>query len=282
MFRNYYHYFIAGLPDLFLDENDPKISLEQFKSEAKESLTPDDLDLVKLLFLKYDNENLLNFIDEKYDNIDSLGNFSLSDFEKEFSEDRKGILPPYMYDFVDKMSEEEADIDHASREDILTGMYYKYAISKSNNFISKWFTFNLNIQNILTGLNCRKFNLDPDNYLIGDNFITEAIKKSSAKDFGLEVEYPYVTDLMALFEKENLLMIEKGLDQLRWDKAEEMVLFSYFTIEVILTYVLKLQIVQRWTKLDEETGKKLFSKLIYDLKNSFEFPKEFSLNGKKR
>jgi hypothetical protein len=124
--------------------------------------------------------------------------------------------------------------------------------------------------------------MDPENQLIGDNIVSNAILNSNAKDFGLDVELPYVSEIIALAENDNLLAREKGIDQLKWDKVEDITLFDYFTIEVVLAYTIKLNIAYRWLELDEEIGRQMFGKIIENLKSGFEFPKEFAINGKNK
>lgn len=283
MFRNYYHYFIAGLPDIFLDDTDVHFQMLDFKHELKEHLHPEDYKLAELLFLPYDNEKLLHFLNEDYENHNKLGNFTVQDFELEFSDERQGILPQYMYDFVDLYKDEELseNVDK-SWENVLAEMYYEYVLKTKNKFLKQWFGFNQNLNNILIGHNCRKFNLEAEKQLNGDNFVTKAILKSNAKDFGLEVDLPYVSEIIALAENNNLLAREKGLDQLKWNKVEDITLFDYFTIEVVLAYTIKLDMAYRWLELDEETGREMFGKIIDDLKSGFEFPKEFAINGKNK
>jgi hypothetical protein len=112
--------------------------------------------------------------------------------------------------------------------------------------------------------------------------VTEAIKRSSAKDFGLETELEYAGEVIQIAEKDNLLNREKSLDQFKWDSLNEFTLFHYFSIEVVLAYILKLNMIYRWMSLDEKTGRKMFEKLIDELKDSFEFSKDFMINEQKR
>jgi len=283
MFRNYYHYFIAGLPDIFIDDTEVQFQMLDFKNELKEHLTSEDYELVDLLFLPYDNQRLLRFLDEDFENHNKLGRFSVQDFEVEFSDDKQGILPEYMYKFVEIFRDEDLSKNITkSWENLLTEMYYDYILKTKNTFLKQWFKFNQNLNNILIGQNCRTFDLDAENQLIGENFVTDAILKSNAKDFGLEVDLPYVSEIINLADNENIMAREKGLDQLKWDKLEEITLFDYFTIEVILAYTIKLDIAYRWLELDEETGRQMFKNIIDNLKSGFEFPKEFAINGKNK
>ena len=70
---------------------------------------------------------------------------------------------------------------------------------------------------------------------------------------------------------------EKAFDNIKWKFLDEHTFFNYFTIEKILSFVIKLNIVERWIELDNETGKALFNRLINDIKMSYKFPEEFSV-----
>jgi Protein of unknown function (DUF2764) len=281
--RNYYFYFIAGLQDIFLDDTELHFPMLDFKQELMDHLKPADYKLAELLFLPYDNIELLRFLNEDYENQNDLGTFTTQDFEVEFSDEKQGILPAYMYKFVELYKDEELSKDITkSWETVLTEMYFEYVLQTKNKFLKQWFEFNQNLNNILIGQNCRDHNLEVEKQLIGDNMVSNAILESNAKDFGLDVDLSYVSEILALTDNENLLAREKGLDQLKWDKVEEITLFDYFTIEVVLAYTIKLDMAYRWLELDVEIGRQMFSKIINDLKSGFEFSKEFALNGKNK
>ncbi|MCK5029083.1 MAG: DUF2764 family protein, partial [Bacteroidales bacterium] len=218
MLRNYYYYFIAGLPDIFLDDTDIHFPMLDFKYMLEEHLHPEDYKLAELLFLPYDNEKLLKYLKEDYENHFKLSKFTFEDYDVEFSDDRQGILPSYMYKFVEIYRDEELSKDiNKSWENLLTEMYYEYVLKTKNKFLKQWFEFNRNLNNILIGHNCRKYDQEVEKQLLGDNFVTSAILKSNAKDFGLEVDLPYVSEILLHTDNENLLAREKGLDQLKWD-----------------------------------------------------------------
>ena len=279
MAQNYYHCFVAGLPDIFLDESEVNFSMHDFKNTLKEELDPSDYELAQLLFLPYDNKNLLLYLQEKYDQFDELGNYTVDDFESELSEGGDLFnLPAYMRDFVIQYKEDKKSRTLKQWENHLTHMFYDYLFTFQNQFLNDWFNFEVHLTNLLIGFNCRKFERDVEDELIGDNFVTDAIKTSSAKDFSLGGELDYIGQVMNIADKENLLSREKELDQMKWEKLDELTLFHYFSIEVVLAYTLKLQMVYRWMKLDEKTGRELFEQLINDLKESFEFSKEFMIN----
>jgi len=282
MWKNHYYCFVAGLPDIFPDDGEVGFDMVQFKEELETELKATDYKLIELLFLPYDNENLLRVLNDEYPKLNPLGNVSQDLWEQELGEDKKNVLPEYFYTFIDWYREEDGHKeDKVSQERKLLEFYYPYILTTNNTFLKEWFTWNLHLKNILTGLNCRKYNLEVEDQLLLDNFVSHAVAKSNARDFGLDVDFPDVLTLVNLFEKDNILQLEKGIDNIRWERLEEYTLFEYFTVEVIMAYTIKLDIINRWIKLDEETGKKLFAKFVGELKSSFEFAKEFSLHGQK-
>ena len=67
---------------------------------------------------------------------------------------------------------------------------------------------------------------------------------------------------------------ERGLDELRWRKIDEITLMDYFDIEVILGFVCKLKIIDRWLQLDPDSGRALFRKLVEDIRSTYDNKKQ--------
>jgi hypothetical protein len=135
-----------------------------------------------------------------------------------------------------------------------------------NKFISRWFEFNLDLNNILSAYNCRKYQLDVE--VIEGNEAAEVIKSSAQRDFGL---FGIIDDLeifQRLAEEEDMFEREKNIDLLRWKWLEENAVFEYFSFERMFVYLAQLEIIERWMNLDAEQGEKVFRNLINELKSS--------------
>ena len=63
MKQNYY-YLIAGLPELSLDDNKLNLTVRDFRELYYPELVADDRALLDLVYLSYDNANLLLLIKE--------------------------------------------------------------------------------------------------------------------------------------------------------------------------------------------------------------------------
>ena len=144
-----------------------------------------------------------------------------------------------------------------------------------NMFVSAWFEFNLNINNILVAFTSRKFKWDIASNVVGNTEVCEALRTSSARDFGLSGEVDVFESLVKISEITELVEREKKLDALRWNWMEDAIFFDYFTIERIFAFLLKLEMIERWISLDKERGNQLFRSIIESLKNEVQIPAEF-------
>jgi hypothetical protein len=277
--RNYY-YLVAGFPDIVLDQKKIPFSIAELKQELKYHLHPDDYRLVEYLFLEYDNINFLNLLQKKEAEFIPLGNYDENFFIDEIKEPEK--MPDYMKKFLEAWQEENPVHPKLSPENQLAWLYYDFMISQKNEFLKEWFTSLRDVKNIFAVYNSRKFGFNIENQMIGDYELTEAAKRTAAKDFGMANELPYIDQIIGIHENPNIVEQELSFDLLKWNYLDRLNTFNYFTIEQILAFVIKFIMVERWTKLDAELSKVIFKKMLNDLENSFQFSKDFNINEKRR
>jgi len=272
-----YYCLIAGLPDIQTEDLKISTSLFELKIELMEQLSATDADLLKLVFAKYDNANFLAFLNNKDAELNKLGNLNTTDWEQliallqEVENPKDGRLLPYFQAFYQTLGSEKAGVEGVSSEDQLSGLYYEYAMKNSNKFLSSWFEFNLNINNILTATTCRKHGFDQRQLVIGSNEIAVALKSSNARDFGLVGIFDQLDVVLRIAEETDLLEREKKIDALKWAWLEENTFFSYFSIEKVLAYVLKIEMLERWKPLSVENGTKIFRELLLGMKVGVKF-----------
>jgi hypothetical protein len=277
--RRYYYCLIAGLPEVFFDQQKLTLSLVEFKEELHETLHPDDYELVKLLFLNVDNENLLNLLLHNDKPFRVTGNYSRDTLEEGIRDPE--ILEGYMKVLIDEFREAGGAVPPQGWENRLAGLWYDTVRKTSNLFLSDWLNFSLMLNDILAAHNSRKWQYDMENELIGDEEIITTMRRSQARDFGIMAEVPFVERVVTILEEKNLLQREKNIDQLKWRFLDELTTFEYFTIEVILSYIIKMTILARWIPLDAGTGKAMFEKLNQDMKRGAEFSTEYQINERR-
>ena len=277
---NYYCY-IAGLPDIQIDNAKSIPAQEEILDELKQILSKGDMALLDLLRLKYDNDNLLKFLANRDAELNPLGNLTSQDWAELIelinnSDERNPVrdarLLKYVLDFYTTIRNEQSEEKIDFAEDFLAALYYKYGMQCKNKFVADWFEFNLNINNILTALTCRKYGWDIKSAIVGDNVVAETIRNSvSARDFNLKAEIDYFDALVSISETANLLDREHRIDALKWNWLEENTFFSSFSIEKVLSFWLRCELMHRWDNLSMEEGAEIFRQMINDLKKDVKF-----------
>lgn len=279
-----YHYLVAGLPDIFIDDKKLSFDSAEFRDLLVDFLPSEELNIIKLFFWRHDNESVLDRLRNKDSEINKNGNLDEQDIEEiiiavkedSFREKRLGV-PAYFGQFIEAFKNETPIIVGKSWELQLSELYYNYAISNSNAFVSRWFKFESDLNNLLTASKCKKYDVPVEGQLIGSGDLVEKLTRSSSKDFGLDNEFPFLDQILKALDENDFLEQEKKIDRVKWDYLNEEVFFHYFTIEKIFSFLIQLTIVERWLSLDKETGQKLFNELINNLEASYEFPEEFQL-----
>ena len=267
-----YYYLVAGLPDLQKDDTKGILPLEELLSEIKSQVSKEDANRIFLLFAHYDNQNLLAYLADKEADLHPKAVLTRMDWEelvhlmREDENPKDSRLLPYMVDFYQLTQTEEDFLKGISAEDYLAGLYYHYGLQSDNKFMHDWFEFNLNLNNLLTAINCRKYAISPEKLIVGENDISKVLRTSHARDFGIGNLFDYTDDVIKLMEENDLLERERKIDALKWDWLEENSFFHYFSIERIMAHLLKVEMLERWKFLSIEEGSKIFRELLASMK----------------
>lgn len=267
-----YYCLVAGLPDLRVDDSKGLQSPDELIAEIAHQLSPEDRYLLRLLMAGYDNQNFLAFLTNKEAVLNPAGQLNSDDWsqlvklleENDHPSDER--LWPYWISYYHLNHEEEIDAKGIAREDYMAGLYYNYAMQSENNFIKQWFEFNLNLNNLLIAISCRKYGLDVSQAVIGRNEISTILRTSHSRDFGISGMFDQLEMVIRIAEEKDLTTREKKIDALRWNWLEEHTFFNYFTIEKVLAFVLKSEMLHRWKLLSFEKGEQVFRELLNSLK----------------
>lgn len=282
MARNYY-YFVAGLPDILLDEGRLQAACIEFASEAQEQLSEPDFDRFNLLRLPFDNANLVNMVEKRdlpFDRRGSMDEASLSEGIKS-----PDTLPSYMQLFIEAYRENRPPHPGLVAADQLAWFFYEEVGQSRDEFVREWYTFDLQLRNVVAAINCRAnlahldaLSTDRERaanvLLVGRDDTAEALLRSNAPDFGLGVQLPWIDRVTAL-SRNKPVEFEKGIDTLRWEILDDMTIAAYFRAETVFAFYLKLVMVERWRTLDPDTGRERLDKLLEELKSSYSVPELF-------
>ena len=146
----------------------------------------------------------------------------------------------------------------------LNSDFYAKALTHKDRFISEYFRFDLNVRNAKV------------------KYLNKALGRPSGKDVlsfpedadqkvldAASEEFEESADLETVLNAGDILSRERGIDDLMWEKIDNLTTFNYFDIDAILGFITKLNIVARWYKLDEQTGREMFKRLVDEVRGTF-------------
>ena len=270
---------MAGAPDITLDDVRGAQSVAEFKEELAGLLTAEDKKLMFYFYLRYDCLNLVKMLKDSEAEISPLGNYSREDYEEMMAlEHDMGskvyTYPTFLLDFAHTYSQNKDRAGYFPEDSILLE-YYKYAIKCPNRMLRDWFNMNLNVTNILTALIAKKNGWNVSEYIQGDNDVCEMIRTNNTRDFDLGHELDYMGDLMKIVDCDDPVEKEKRIDVFKWMWLDEQTFMKVFSVEAVFAYMCKLEMLERWEKLDVETGRETFRQIIENLRSEARVPEEF-------
>lgn len=265
--------FIAGLPEIAWDDRKLSLTVAEFREQLKDYISGKDERYIDLFFLPNDNAQILRLLNKQQPDAALTTVYPEKMLEEEVLEPDK-LLPAYLREFIVDFKEEHLKYN-VSPENVLSWMYYDYMMRADNALVRNYAEFSMNLKNLVTALNARKYGFDVSEEVIGSNEFAVALRTPNAKDFGLGMDYPYIDKVIALMENDNLVERERGLDLLIWDFLDEAVTFEYFSLERVISYMLRLMIVERWSKMSSESGRRVFMEMIEKFRQSFQFEEQF-------
>ena len=131
--------------------------------------------------------------------------------------------------------------------------FYVKALSSRNPFIRDYLGWDLRVRNAKAEYLCGKLGLPADQDTI---------------DLPGSLEFDGRERVDAVLSGTDILAREKGLDDLMWEKAEELTMMHVFDIDVILSFIARIKITDRWNKLDPEKGRSLFRNLVEEIRKT--------------
>lgn len=139
----------------------------------------------------------------------------------------------------------------------LDAEFYRKAAGERNRFIREYFAYDLNVRNAKV----------------------EYLNRSLGRPEDLDVVRPYEeydtdfegrSEVDEVLAREDILSRERGLDDLMWRRIDGITVMDVFNLDVILGFAAKLQIINRWMRLDESAGRELFRKLVKEIKENYD------------
>ena len=268
MFSSSYYALVAGFREYALDGETKGFDIEAILSEVFEVLSSKDKKTVELLYAYYDCENLISRHNGSSTH-NSLGRLSSEEVEEELRNPSRLIAPlakvVRAYAAPEGEEAEELDLTQPFAKTLMTA-YYKACEASGSRLLREWSATDRTIRNIVAATLARRQGVAIDSVVVGEDSVTDSLLRSSAADFGLRAELPFVEQLVAaVADEQNMVEKERKIDNIRWAELSELSTFDYFDVNAVIAYLIKANMVARWAQLDAKVGREMFDRLVSEL-----------------
>ncbi|MFH1413583.1 MAG: DUF2764 family protein [Candidatus Omnitrophota bacterium] len=154
-----------------------------------------------------------------------------------------GAKPPFAFDkFLeicqDKIPQEEIDIIKQA----CFGLDYQ----APRPTLGEWYVFDTALRNELVKIRAAHKHIDPLKYIRTDEYSSPSIAHIAS----------------SAYRTLSVLESERILDQARWQRLDELSLGHYFDLDFLIIYALKLQILERWERINRADKSQLISGVL--------------------
>jgi hypothetical protein len=267
-----YYFLVSVLPEIRRDDAKLKLRLGGLLEEREHLAAVDRRD-VDLVLLRRD----LALIEKLLAGREAEVEHALHgpDFWKDEIRSPRDT-PAFLEDFLLDVRETGWGPRQADR---LYGAYCDHVVREAASpLLRDYVRFERDLRNVLAAIRARRLGLPPADHLeagggdlverigrsVADHLgasggdLVEQLGRSAAEDFGLGRDMPW---LAGLLEAREPLEQDAAVEGVLWDYLEERVENRHFEFDVVLSYLLRLELLERRLALDEGQGSQIVREL---------------------
>lgn len=253
------YYFVGTLlPELKIGEV-PEIGFNELDQLFRENLSIQDYAKTRTIRTLYDIGNLRAYW--KGEPLDPYGNLSANELEEALV--TRSVLPPYVFEFIDKYETDEQRLQHYPE---LQAVFFKDAIKNATGFFRYYLTLERELRLILVAFRAKKLGRDIYAELQYEDPEEELIAQILAQKDSPVYEPPEkYHDIKTLFEQyyDKPIELHKALIEYRFDKIEEKLGYEPFSLDRLLAYMIELIMIEGWQKMDQQKGLEIVDTMLH-------------------
>ena len=257
MGKNYY-YLVSSLPTLNFGEFD-SVRVAELLEKISVNLEAADLENLNFLRKERDIRNL-HSLQENWQTFRNLGNIPA----EEFGHPEEGLELPEDWNryILSQQGEKPVSID------AVWLAYFEAAAKLNNDFVSDWVRHEQALRVVLAVIRQEKQKSGAQKTVSDiiekseNPIIQEILGNTRLPNLGVGYLFDWADSVRDILNQNNPQEAELALDRIRWDFLESWTANRYFAGEVILAYVLKLFICERWQRLDLKTGEQIIQTIL--------------------
>lgn len=247
-----YYFLVSFLPEIHRDDRKVKFGFGDLLEERNQ-IADSDWREVELVLFGRDVFLLEGLLKGKVRPVEHA--LHSEDFWREQLKAPKEVAEPFA-EFLESVAGRPFG---PAETDRLYGLYYDFVLANSSSLLLREYVqFERDLRNIIAALRARRLGLPPSEHVVGEGDIVEGLGKSGAADFGLSRDYPWIERLAEAAEPQ---AFEDVREQILWDRLEEIVESDDFSFDVVLSYLLRLDLLEKRLALSAEKGMEIVRNL---------------------
>lgn len=177
-------------------------------------------------------------------------------------EERLKMLEPHdarvIEDMGDFLAWERQPLERTD-EDVLRH-YDQFMLTVDNRFARDLIRHAMTIRTIIAGLRCRRLGLGPP---LGIAPVAARIARHwNHPDFHLGTQLPWIGEVDAQLNGDSPFDLERKKLDIIWRHAKWLADQYHFTFEAVVMYLIRWEVVYRWTRRDAAVGQEKFARLV--------------------
>ena len=169
--------------------------------------------------------------------------------------DHDGVVIQAMTDFL---VWERQPIEHSDEE--VVRHYEQFMQTIRDAFAKSLIREVMVVRTIFAGLRCRRLSLDPPT---GVSAVAKQMAQHwSHPDFRLGTHFPWITEVDELLRGDAPFDLEQTRYEVFWRRIKSLSDQYYFSFEAVVLYLMRWEILYRWTRRDAAVGREKFEQLV--------------------
>ncbi len=142
-------------------------------------------------------------------------------------------------------------------------------VARLPEFLRRWAEYDRTVRNIVAAHKAKQLGWPEEirarMIVEEDPELREAYVTGQAQDFGMRDRFPYTEEVLQVLDTEDFVERERKMDALRVRMADDLAEHDYFGVGRVMDYLIRLNILYRWSALEAGHGREEFRKLVAGL-----------------
>ena len=183
--------------------------------------------------------------------------------------ERLKMLEPHHAQIIDQMGDflvwERQPLERSDEE--IVSRYEKFINEVGNRFAREVIGYTMAFRTVLAGLRCRRMKIEAPRGVAP--IAAQIARNWNHPDFRLGAQFPWIAEVEKQLNGDSPFDLERKRIDVAWRQVKRLADQHFFTFEAVVLYLMRWELVYRWTQRNAEVGQERFEQLVTDAMGDF-------------